>query len=157
MLRRVLIATLALFGTLGPPAWAAPADEVRALYDRFLDAQNAHDLARVRALLWESPMFLWVSDGRSFWGPDALVERMGQFQKAPVWRVEPDLAAAVPVELDGSAAYLHLPLTLVIGSAEKPDRLPWLVSMLAVRTEQGWRIAALLTTVDKRPTADGAP
>jgi hypothetical protein len=157
MQRRPLLATLALGGFLtGTAAQAGPADDVRDLYGRFLAAQNAHDLEGVRALLWDSPRFLWVSDGRSFWGPDALVERMAQFQKAPVWRVEPELDAAVPVELDATTAYLHLPLTLVIGSVESPDRLPWLVSMLGVRTDRGWRIAALLTTVDKRPAA-GSP
>lgn len=156
MLRRDLIATLALGCVLVSTAQAGPADDVRDLYARFLAAQNARDLEGVRALLWNSPRFLWVSDGKSFWGPDALVERMGQFQKAPVWRVEPELDAAVPVELDATTAYLHLPLTLVIGSEQSPDRLPWLVSMLGVRTEQGWRIAALLTTVDNRPAA-GTP
>lgn len=156
MHRRLLVASLALGGAFAAAAQAGPADDVRDLYGRFLAAQNAHDLEAVRALLWDSPRFLWVSDGRSFWGPDALVERMRAFQKAPVWRVEPALDEAVPVELDATTAYLHLPLTLVIGKEQSPDRLPWLVSMLGLRTEQGWRIAALLTTVDKRPGA-GAP
>lgn len=130
---------------------AAPADEVRALYGRFLEAQNARDLGRVRAVLWDSPQFLWVSDGRSVWGADGLVARMGQFQRAPVWRVVPDLDRAVGVEVDERAAYLHLPLTLTIGSAEAPDRLRFLVSVLGVDTGQGWRIAALFTTTAKEP------
>lgn len=156
MHRRLRAVLLALGGVVALAAQAGPADDVRNLSGRFLAAQNAHDLEAVRALLWDSPQFLWVSDGRSFWGPDALGERMGEFQKAPVWQVEPALDEAVPVELDATTAYLHLPLTLVIGGEPSPDRLPWLVSMLGLGTAQGWRSAALLTTVDKRPAA-GAP
>jgi ketosteroid isomerase-like protein len=132
-----------------PEAQAAPADEVQTVYGRFLAAQNARDLQQVRSVLWDSPKFLWVSDGRSVWGPDALAERMSQFQRAEVWRVEPDLAKAVPVELSGTTAYLHLPLVLTIGSNAMPDRLRFLVSVLGIETPEGWRIAALFTTTEK--------
>jgi hypothetical protein len=148
---KALLSALALVIGLSaaPVASATPADEVRALYGRFLEAQNARDLARVRAVLLDSPKFFWVSDGGSVWGPDALVERMSLFQKAEVWRVEPDLAAAVPVEINDGAAYLHLPLVLEIGPAAGPDRLRFLVSLLGVETDEGWRIAALFTTTEK--------
>jgi hypothetical protein len=48
------------------------------------------------------------------------------------------------------AAYLLLPLTLVIGAAADPARLRFLVGMLARREAEGWRIAALFTTEDKQ-------
>jgi uncharacterized protein (TIGR02246 family) len=133
----------------GPVGAADPATEVKALYERFAAAQNARDLARVRPLLLDAASFLWVSDGQSFWGPDAVLARMASFQEAPVWRVEPDLGRAVAVPVGERVAYLHLPLTLVIGSASQPDRLRFLVTMLGVETDSGWRIAALLTTTDK--------
>src|SRR5207253_962736 len=124
-------------------------EEVRATYERFVAAQNARDLDGVRALLLDSPQFLWVSDGRSVWGREAMLARMASFQEAEVWFVAPALDKAVAVEVGADAAYLHLPLTLVIGSAKAPDRLPFLVSMLCVRTPAGWRIAALFTTPAK--------
>ena len=95
--------------------------------------------------------FLWVSDGQSFWGRDAVLARMASFQKAEVWRVEPDLARAVPVVVSPGVAYLHLPLVLVIGPERQPDRLHFLVSMLGVDSGQGWRIAALFTATQKNP------
>ena len=76
---------------------------------------------------------------------------MALFQRAPVWRVEPWLDRATAVEVNPTTAYLHLPLTLVIGSREKPDRLDFLVSVLCVETPEGWRIAALFTTTYKGP------
>ncbi len=96
-----------------------------------------------------SDRFLWVSDGISVWGPDAVLERMALFQKAEVWHVDPDLARAVPVEVGPQVAYLHLPLELTIGSASRPDHLRFLVSVLGVETPAGWRIAALFTTTEK--------
>ena len=145
MLRLVLVLLV-----LAAPARAAdPAVEVRALYQRFAAAQNARDLERVRPLLLDRPEFLWVSDGQSFWGADAVLARMASFQRAETWRVEPDLAAAVPVVVSERVAYLHLPLVLVIGPAAHPDRLRFLVSLLAVDTGRGWKIAALFTTTAK--------
>ncbi len=145
-----ILALIAAVATV-PSAWAAaPADEVRALYARFLEAQNARDLPRVRRVLLDSPDFLWVSDGMSVWGPDAVLERMATFQQAPVWQVQADLAHATAVEVSPDVAYLHLPLVLRIGSEASPDRLPFLVSVLGVATAQGWRIAALFTTTAKK-------
>ena len=49
-----LFATLIL--SVGP-AVAAPEDEVKAAFDRFVVAQNAHDVATVRELLWTLQVF----------------------------------------------------------------------------------------------------
>ncbi len=145
----LLAALTAAPAALAAPAAAEPTEEVRALYERFAAAQNARDLDRVRGLL-DAERFLWVSDGQSFWGRETMLARMASFQEAELWRVEPRLDAAVPVEVAPDAAYLHLPLTLVIGTRENPDRLAFLVSLLARRTPEGWRIAALFTTTAKR-------
>lgn len=130
-------------------ASASPSDEVRAVYTRFAAAQNARNLDQVRAVLLDSPRFLWVSDGKTFWGRETMLERMASFQEAEVWQVEPAVDKAVAVEVGDGAAYLHLPLTLVIGARPSPDRLKFLVSVLCVSTPEGWRIAALFTTTEK--------
>ncbi len=130
------------------PALAEDAGEALALYQRFAAAQNARDLAQVRPLFVDSPRFLWVSDGQSFWGPDVVLARMASFQQAEVWRVEPDLdnAMAVPVSEGVAFCTCRCP-----GDRAKanPDRLRFLVSMLGVATPDGWRIAALFTTTEK--------
>jgi len=132
-----------------PAARADSPSEVRALYDQFAAAQNARDLVKVKTFLVDTPEFLWVSDGMSFWGPDALVKRMAEFQLAEVWRVDPDLAHAAVVEVNDGAAYIHMPLTLTIGLKTKPDAIQFLVSILCVKKAEGWRIAALFTTTEK--------
>jgi ketosteroid isomerase-like protein len=134
---------------LAPAANATPEEEILATYNRFLAAQNARDLAAVREVLSEHPRFLWVSDGRAYWGREAMLERMGRFQTADVWHVTPHLARAVPVLLNATTGFLHLPLTLRIGPAADPSAIDFLVGVLCVRTADGWRIAALFTTEDK--------
>ena len=132
-----------------PRAEADPSDEVRALYGQFAAAQNMRDLEKVGSLLLDSPSFLWVSDGKSIWGREAVLKRMALFQEARVWRVAPELDKAVAVTVSDNTAFLHLPLELAIAfSAAEPDRLRFLVSVLCVGTPEGWRIAALFTTTE---------
>lgn len=147
MNRRMLIG-MALAAGVGH-AMAAPRDAeqaARALYARFLAAQNARDLAGVRATLLDKPGFLWVSDGKPFWGPDALIERMGAFQKAEIWHVTPDLSRSRVVDVGPNVVFLFQPLRLRLGRAADPATIAFLVNVLCVETEAGWRIAALFTT-----------
>jgi uncharacterized protein (TIGR02246 family) len=148
---RALLSVLAVIWLLvGHHARADTAADVRALYQQFVAAQNAGDLAKVRSLLVDTADFLWITDGMAVWGPDATVERMSLFQKSEIWRVEPSLDKSRVVELGPDAAIFHLPLVLVIGSSSPgPSRLKFLVEIVCRKTAAGWRIAALLTTADK--------
>ena len=148
----LIVATLFAATLLGPasgPAHGAtPAEEVVDLYERFVAAQNRRDIPAVRDLLLPDQRFLWVRDGKAFWGPDSMVERMSRFQAAEVWRVEPDRERRRFVAISGDSGYLYQPLTLRIGAAASADAIAFLVSVLCIRTPDGWRIAALLTTVE---------
>ncbi len=125
-------------------------DEIRAVYGDFVAAQNDRDVERIGAFFIDGPDFLWVSDGQSFWGRDAVLARMSNFQRAEIWRVEPDLDAARIVALGDDLAMLHMTLALVIGRAEQPTRIRFVVSILFRRVDADWRIAALLTTNEKQ-------
>jgi uncharacterized protein (TIGR02246 family) len=153
----VLLTSLLAIGCIIAYAFPAAADQqktaleaqILTVYREFLNAQNAHDLERIGSFFVEGPDFLWVSDGRSVWGREATLARMGSFQKAPVWKVHPELDQASVVQLGPETAMLHFPLELEIGQRANPDRLGFLVSALFVRNELDWRIAALLTTARK--------
>lgn len=81
-----LLAASAVTMALATPAAAAAGEavEIRAKYRNFVAAQNARDLKTVGASFVDGPNFLWVSDGRSFWGREGLLARMGRFQLAEV-------------------------------------------------------------------------
>lgn len=147
----IFIWTFAAVLCLAAPdaARADPKEKALALYQRFASAQNAHDLDSVRRLLTDGPDFLWISDGMPVWGAAAMLERMAIFQKSDIWRVEPDFGRARSVALSDDAAILHIPLTLVIGGKDKPDRIRFLVGMVGRKGVGGWRIAALFTTPEK--------
>ena len=119
---RLLIFVVMLLAPVS--AGAGTKDEVLAAYQAFAEAQNTRDPARIRQWLDETPDLLWVSDGKSFWGADAIFARMTGIQKAEAWRVEPELAAAHIVGLGDDIAMLHMPLTLVIGKATAPEGSP---------------------------------
>ena len=73
---------------------AGPA-EARALFERFVAAQNAHDPVAAEALLWNSPDFLWITRGQAIWGRTAAMERFRALY-AGTWRLEPDMAQSAP-------------------------------------------------------------
>jgi ketosteroid isomerase-like protein len=152
--RSIILASLGVWTFLAFSAWmvvfskADTRSDVLAAYDRFVSAQNQRDLDKVKASLLDSPDFLWVSDGKSVWGRDALVERMARFQTLEVWRAEPLLDRAKVVEVSPDVAYLHMPLDLQLGAKSAPSTTRFLVSILCRKTQAGWRIAALFTTLD---------
>jgi uncharacterized protein (TIGR02246 family) len=141
----------ALLITGSAPAAAGPAEDVLAVYQAFAAAQNTRDTGQIGAFFIDGPDFLWVSDGRSYWGREAVLARMGSFQKAEVWHVVPDLASARVVFVEPGVAILNMRLVLEIGAAADPDELGFLVSIVFRRIDDDWRIAALLTTNDKTP------
>jgi len=69
--RSIALATLLLVSLMIKPAVAAPEDEIRSTFERFVTAQNAHDIKAVESLLLASPDFLWITRGAPVWGQDA--------------------------------------------------------------------------------------
>lgn len=93
MFRTVCIAFLLMFW-LGSVESLAHDGHQRSVLDTcqaFAKAQNARDIAGVRASLSDRPDFLWVSDGKSYWGRETMLKRMATFQKADVWHGTTDL------------------------------------------------------------------
>jgi ketosteroid isomerase-like protein len=138
-----LLAGFALAGAAGPTP-AAEAEAV-ALYARFVAAQNAHDFEGVRAIL-VGEEFLWVSNGLTLRGPDAMIARLMRFHRNEVWRIDPDAIRLGSIGVTADVALVHVPLVLTVGPRAEPQRFHILVTAVCVRREAGWRIAALLTT-----------
>ena len=131
------------------PATPKQEDKIIETYLGFAAAQNARDLERVGAFFVDGPQFLWVSDGRSVWGREATLKRMGRFQGADHWKVLPGLDDAEIIMLSPTSGILHMPLILEIGKAASPNSLKFLVSIVFQQVEGDWKIASLLTTNDK--------
>ena len=131
---------------VGPHASAQPASssEIRALFESFVVAQNAHDAAAVEATLWDSPDFLWITRGAAIWGRKAAMERFRALY-AGTWRLEPDMAQFRAIELGAGTAQIYVPMLFTIGAANQPAQpARFLMNQTLRREGQAWRIATIL-------------
>lgn len=142
-----LFASSILATTLLLPVGGAPvtADgEVRAVFDRFVAAQNAHDLSAVRGLLLDSQDFLWVTRGTPIWGRDTALRRFESLYQG-TWKLRPDSSKLKIVRLSDTSAQLCVPIVFNIGAPGQPaPDTPFLMNQTLVKTPSGWRIASLL-------------
>ena len=81
------------------PAHAAPEDDVRSAFSRFVDANNAHDLDEVGKMLADSADFLWISPGDVVRERDAALDRFREIFLS-IWRIEPDWSTFEALGLD---------------------------------------------------------
>lgn len=143
---RCLIACLALvfISLTMETAAAAPEDEVRATFDRFVAAQNAHDVRAVESLLLGSPDFLWITRGMPVWGPDAALKRFAVLYEG-TWKLDPELANLRVIMIGDSVAQIYVPIIFTIGApGQPPQPTRFLMNQLLVKTPGGWRVSSIL-------------
>lgn len=139
-----MAALLALATTTALPARAAPDDDIRAAFERFVVAQNAHDGAAVRALLLDSPNFLWITRGTVIWGRDAAMQRF-EGNYAGTWNLKPKSSELKVMLLNDGAAQLYIPILFTIGPAGQPAQESWsFINQTLVKTADGWKVASIL-------------
>jgi len=145
--RTALIRTLFAAGVLAVSstfASAASEDDVRAVFDQFVTAQNSHDVAAVRELLLDSPNFLWVTRGAPVWGREAALKRFESLYQG-TWKLSPDMANLKTALVSETTAQLYVPIMFNIGAAGQPaPDTPFLMNQTLVKTPAGWRIANIL-------------
>ena len=85
-------------------------DDVRAAVERFVAAQNAHDLSAVREILVDSPQFLWITRGTAVWGRQAALARFETLYRG-TWRLEPAITELRIALLSNEVAEIYMPIT----------------------------------------------
>ena len=159
-----LVATLA---SSHPPAMAAsprnsapvPQDrllsandpeELRALYRRLIDAENRHDIAAVKPLVWVSPNALFVAktatpaegNWAGFWGTDTVLQHLDDLYQAGPFRIDPDYDREKVAALSRDVAETYVPVNITVAYAgQVPVPKPFLMILEWVRTPDGWRMA----------------
>jgi uncharacterized protein (TIGR02246 family) len=140
------IGALAVMLVLAAASGAAAADDadVRSVVERFVAAQNTHDLRAVGELLWDSPQLLWVTRGTAVWGHDAALTRFEALYKG-TWRLEPAMAELRVVRLTDGVAEIFMPIVFTIGPAGQPAQTTrFLMNQVLVKTDAGWKVASIL-------------
>jgi ketosteroid isomerase-like protein len=142
---KIILATLAALLTMSTgQALAGVDDDVKGTFDRFVAAQNAHDVSAVRDLLLDSPNFLWVTRGAPIWGREAALKRFETLYQG-TWKLSPDTSNLKVVLLNDTTAQLFVPIMFNIGPAGQPaPDAPFLMNQTLVKTAAGWRIANIL-------------
>src|ERR1700674_2911287 len=143
-MKSFLAISCAALAFLARPSFAGSEDEVRATFDRFVLAQNAHDMAPVRVLLVDSPTFLWVSRGVPIWGREAALKRFEALHQG-TWKLSPDMSGLRVVLLSDATAQLFVPIMFNIGLPGQPaSESLFLMNQTLVKNAAGWRIASIL-------------
>jgi ketosteroid isomerase-like protein len=136
--------TLMLVFAMITSAVAGPEDEVRATFDRFVVAQNAHDIKAVETLLLGSPDFLWITRGTPIWGPDAAIKRFAALYEG-TWRLDPEPSSLKITMIGEGVAQIFVPIVFTIGPpGQPPQQMKFLMNQVLVKTPSGWRVSSIL-------------
>jgi ketosteroid isomerase-like protein len=126
------------------PVIAAPDDDVRATFDRFVAAQNAHDIKAVESLLLASPDFLWITRGTPIWGQDAALKRFAALYQG-TWRLDPEPSGLKVIMIGDGAAQVYAPIMFTIGApGQPPQQTKFLLNQVLVKTQEGWKVSSIL-------------
>ena len=123
--------------------------EVKAVFLQQAAAATAHDMAAFERVFAPTPAgqpdpVTFVARAYQFWGRPALIEHFNETFKG-VWKFEPDAERVKVVPLTPDTAEIYAPTQVTFGtSSETAKTAPFLVYEVAVRTPEGWRIAAIV-------------
>lgn len=139
MFTRVLALSLML---AAGNAFAQAQEEVKLLFDRYIQAENEHNLATVGQALHDSKDMLWVMPGGTpVWGRDAVMLELTKKYQAG-WKLEPEMPAMKVTSYGDSVVRLVVPIRYTMGASGTPER--YLVQQTYVRTPIGWRISSVM-------------
>jgi ketosteroid isomerase-like protein len=141
--KSISAAAMMLLAAAGAPR-AGTEDDVKALFGKFIAAQNAHDVKAVGEILLDSPQFFWITRNTPIWGHDAALKRFEENYKG-TWLLEPKFDEVKVTELSPEAAQLFVPAVFTIAPAgQTAQPRNFLLTQIYVRTNSGWRLATIL-------------
>ena len=119
-------------------------DEVRAVFDRYVALQNAHDLKGMRGLLNDAPDFLWISRGSPIWGREAALKSLEERYKG-TWHIDADRKEVRVISVSRRVAQVFAQTQLTVGeSGMTPAKNRLYINLVMVKKPEGWRITSIL-------------
>jgi hypothetical protein len=138
-----LIVALLLLVNLA--AGETPEAEIRRAYRSLIDAENKHDLAAVRGMVWNSASALFVAKApvgwHGYWGIEDVIGHLhdlyqGTFQIDPIYEEEK------VVFLSPAVAETYAPVKITVAYAgQNPIPRPFIMVLLWIKTTHGWKMA----------------
>ncbi len=119
-------------------------DEVKAVFDRYVAVQNAHDLKAMRGLLNDAPDFLWISRGSPIWGREAALKSLEERYKG-TWHIDVDRKEVRVISVSRRVSQVFAQTQLTVGeSGAEPAKNRLYINMVMVKKPEGWRITSIL-------------
>jgi hypothetical protein len=123
---------------------AANESEARAVFAKFVAAQNAHAVDDVKAMLWNSPSMLLFARGVETRGPEAVAARFKEYYEG-TWHLEPDMSQFRVAAFSSDVVQILVPIVFTRGLPGKPPQEnTFLISQTFVRDATGWHVASIL-------------
>jgi hypothetical protein len=136
-----------MFTMMSTAAFARQNDNdaaARALFARFVAAQNAHDVNEVKSMLWKSPQMLFFSRGVETRGADAVAERFKEYYNG-TWHLEPDMSKFRMAAISNDVAQILVPIVFTRAlPGSPPQSNTFLISQTYVHDALGWHVASIL-------------
>jgi len=140
--RFLIVAALLLTASLAQASTME--DEVRAVFDKYIATQNAHDLKGIRNLLSDSPEFLWISRGKPIWGREAALKTLEDRYKG-TWKIDVDKKELRVISVSRRVAQVYAPTQLTSGDpGAEPARNRLYINVVMVKKPEGWQIVSIL-------------
>ena len=147
----ILFLAICIVTVSGSRVWAESNEaEARALFSRFVAAQNAHDLSEVKSMLWDSSAMLFFSRGVEVRGKDAVADRFKEYYEG-TWHLEPEMSKLGVTVISEDVVQILVPIVFTRGlPGAEPQSNTFLISQILVRGPLGWRIASILPIANTR-------
>jgi len=132
-----------------PPLDADTITQINRLYRQLIEAENRHDLAAVRPMVWDSPSTLFVAktattaegNWAGFWGVDVVMHHFADLYSG-TFVMAPDYGRVKTVGLTKDVAVTYAPLNITVAyGGQTPAPKPFLMIVNWVRTVAGWKMA----------------
>lgn len=148
--RLTLVAVAALvLVSAGAPVQASQLNNdqvaIRSVYVSFIDAQNAHSIPRIQALLSDSPKLVWLTVGGPIYGQTLVLSRFKQLflgtWSATVDYTNTDIIVHSPTSADVIAP---LSITATTTTSGNPYTAKAIVVTMFEKVGKDWKVAGIV-------------
>jgi alkanesulfonate monooxygenase SsuD/methylene tetrahydromethanopterin reductase-like flavin-dependent oxidoreductase (luciferase family) len=122
--------------------------EARALFTKFVAAQNAHSVSGVKSMLWNSPGTLLLARGVEIRGPAAVADRFQEYYEG-TWHVEPDMSQFHVTSISKDVMQFVVPVVFTRGLPGQPSQdTNSLITQTLVHDANGWHIVSIISVAN---------
>jgi ketosteroid isomerase-like protein len=122
-----------------------PEEEIKRAYRSLIEAENRHDLPAVRGMVWDSGSTLFVAKApvgwHGYWGINDVLQHLRDMYQG-TFRIDPIYGEEKVVFLKPDIGETYAPVKITVAYAgQNPGPRPFIMVLLWVKTQQGWKMA----------------